>query len=188
MSFVAVKTLVQCDLQALHRVRSRYVRLRIDVLNPIRGLLLERGIVMAQRTAPLRKALRTILADRPPRILGPDSFSGIERNFDVGRGRADIARRGEVRAVVGEHGVDLVGHGRDQMPRKFSATQRVAFSYARRRRTWRRDQATNRRSRAAGRFGLDTEPCAAKSIMSTKASICTRRIVPANVIVDAHWQ
>jgi transposase len=73
MSFVAVKTAEQCDLQALHRVRSRLVRLRTGVINQIRGLLLERGVVMGQRTAPLRKALPMILADPPshisPRIL-----------------------------------------------------------------------------------------------------------------------
>src|SRR5690606_3464626 len=65
MSFVAVKTEEQCDLQALHRVRSRLVRLRTDVINQIRGLLLERDVVMAQRTAPLRKALPAILSDPP---------------------------------------------------------------------------------------------------------------------------
>ena len=73
MSFVAVKSAEQCDLQALHRVRSRLVRLRTGTINQIRGLLLERGIVMGQRTSPLRKALPAILADPPkhvsPRIL-----------------------------------------------------------------------------------------------------------------------
>ena len=63
MNFVAVKTPEQCDLQALHRVRSRLVRLRTGVINQIRGLLLERGIVVAQRPVPLRKALTDILAD-----------------------------------------------------------------------------------------------------------------------------
>ena len=63
MNFVAVKTPEQCDLQALHRVRSRLVRLRTGVINQIRGLLLERGVVVAQRPVPLRKALTDILAD-----------------------------------------------------------------------------------------------------------------------------
>ena len=63
MNFVAVKTPEQCDLQALHRVRSRLVRLRTGVINQIRGLLLERGVVVVQRPAPLRKALTDILAD-----------------------------------------------------------------------------------------------------------------------------
>ena len=68
MNFVAVKTAEQCDLQALHRVRSRLVRLRTGVINQIRGLLLERGVVIAQGTAPLRKALPMILADPPGHI------------------------------------------------------------------------------------------------------------------------
>jgi transposase len=70
MSFVAVKTAEQCDLQALHRVRSRLVRLRTGTINQIRGLLQERGIVIGQRTSPLRKALPAILAD-PPNHLSP---------------------------------------------------------------------------------------------------------------------
>lgn len=70
MSFVAVKTAEQCDLQAIHRVRSRLVRLRTGAINQIRGLLLERGVVIGQRTAPLRKALPVILAD-PPKHLSP---------------------------------------------------------------------------------------------------------------------
>lgn len=70
MSFVAVKSAEQCDLQALHRVRSRLVRLRTGTINQIRGLLLERGIVMGQRTSPLRKALPAILAD-PPKHVSP---------------------------------------------------------------------------------------------------------------------
>ena len=64
MSFVAIKSTEQCDLQALHRVRSRLVRLRTGTINQIRGLLLERGITIGQRTAPLRKALPQILAER----------------------------------------------------------------------------------------------------------------------------
>ena len=69
MSFVAVKTAEQCDLQALHRVRSRIVRLRTGAINQIRGLLLECGVVIGQRTAPLRKALPVILD--PPKHLSP---------------------------------------------------------------------------------------------------------------------
>jgi transposase len=36
MSFVVVKTAEHCDLQALHRVRSRLVRLRTGAINQIR--------------------------------------------------------------------------------------------------------------------------------------------------------
>ncbi len=73
MSFVAVKSVEYCDLQALHRVRSRLVRLRTGSFNQIRGPVLKRGITIAQTTAPLRKALPQIPADSPshlsPRML-----------------------------------------------------------------------------------------------------------------------
>lgn len=52
MSFVAVKTAEQCDLQALHRVRSRLVRLRTGAINQIRGLLLERDYHCSKNGSP----------------------------------------------------------------------------------------------------------------------------------------
>jgi transposase len=61
MRFVAIKTPEQMDLLALHRVRSRLVRLRTGVINQIRGFLIERGIAVRQRPAPLSKALSDIL-------------------------------------------------------------------------------------------------------------------------------
>ena len=62
MNFVTIKTLEQMDLLALHRVRSRLVGLRTGVINQIRGFLIERGITVRQRPAPLRKALSGILS------------------------------------------------------------------------------------------------------------------------------
>jgi transposase len=73
MHFVAIKTPEQMDLLALHKVRSRLVRQRTGTINQIRGFLIERGITVQQRPAPLRKALIDILACRStalsPRIL-----------------------------------------------------------------------------------------------------------------------
>ncbi len=48
MCFVSIKTAEQMDLLALHRVRSRLVRLRTGVINQIRGFLIERGIAVRQ--------------------------------------------------------------------------------------------------------------------------------------------
>ena len=56
MSFVAIKTPEQMDLLALHRVRSRLVSQRTGVTHQIRGLLLERGIIVRQGLAPLRQS------------------------------------------------------------------------------------------------------------------------------------
>jgi len=68
MSFVTIKTPAQMDLLALHRVRSRLVSLRTGVINQIRGFLIERGIAVRQRPAPLRKALYDLLSSNPPSL------------------------------------------------------------------------------------------------------------------------
>ena len=44
MRFVPIKTDDQLDLQALHRVRDRWVARRTAVMNQLRGFLLERGL------------------------------------------------------------------------------------------------------------------------------------------------
>jgi transposase len=57
MRFVPRKSLLQQDLQALHRVRSRLVKERTALVNQIRGLLGEYGIVVAKGIQKLRKSL-----------------------------------------------------------------------------------------------------------------------------------
>jgi transposase len=49
--FVPPKSNEQLDLQALNRVQSRLVGQRTAVINPIRGLLLQRGIIV--RPSPI---------------------------------------------------------------------------------------------------------------------------------------
>jgi transposase len=46
MKFVATKTADQLDLQALHRVRERFVGQRTGIINQIRAFMLERGIAV----------------------------------------------------------------------------------------------------------------------------------------------
>src|SRR5258706_320455 len=62
MKFVAIKTVEQLDLQALHRVRERLVCQRTSVINQIRAFLLERGIAVRQGLRALRAELPIILA------------------------------------------------------------------------------------------------------------------------------
>jgi transposase len=52
MRFVPVKTAEQQAGQSLHRIRSRLIRARTALLNEIRGLLGEFGLVIAQRGGP----------------------------------------------------------------------------------------------------------------------------------------
>src|SRR5262249_4349752 len=70
MNFVAIKTPEQSDLLSLHRVRSRLVRQRTEIINQIRGFLIERGITVRQGPRPLRKVLPEVLAS-PPEALSP---------------------------------------------------------------------------------------------------------------------
>ena len=64
MKFVATKTVNQLDLQALHRVRERFVGQRTRIINQIRAFLLERGIAVRQGPRFLRTELPGILATR----------------------------------------------------------------------------------------------------------------------------
>ena len=50
--------------------------------------------------------------------MRPDEFPGLDRGSDLRCGGCGVARRGEMRAVVGEHRVDLVGECRDEMAEK----------------------------------------------------------------------
>ena len=61
--FVAVKTVEQQDIQAIHRMRSLAVERRTAQVNQVRGLLLEYGIEIPQGRAALMRCLPEILED-----------------------------------------------------------------------------------------------------------------------------
>lgn len=63
MRFVAIKTIEQQDIQAMHRIRSELVQQRTAKVNQIRGLLAEYGIVVERSVEKLRKALPLLLED-----------------------------------------------------------------------------------------------------------------------------
>src|SRR6476620_10715534 len=77
MKFVATKTADQLDLQALHRVRERFVSQRTGIINQIRAFLLERGIAVRQGLRFLRVELPRLLAT-PPDVLSPRMVGVIE--------------------------------------------------------------------------------------------------------------
>jgi transposase len=70
MRFVPIKTDEQLDLQALHRVRDRWVARRTAIMNQMRGFLLERRITMRKETSHLASHLLIIFGE------GNCSFSG----------------------------------------------------------------------------------------------------------------
>jgi transposase len=58
---VPIKTPAQQDLLALHRVRERRKKARVALVNPIRGLLAERGLVCGRGLKPLRELIQRLL-------------------------------------------------------------------------------------------------------------------------------
>ena len=79
MRFVAAKNIEQQDIQAIHRIRSRLIKNRTAVVNQIRGLLAEYGIVIAQGITKVRKELPCILEDAENElsILGRELFADL---------------------------------------------------------------------------------------------------------------
>ena len=62
MRFVALKSEEQLDMQTLHRARDRLVKERTSLMNQLRALLLERGIVIPQGRAKLRLRIEALIA------------------------------------------------------------------------------------------------------------------------------
>src|SRR6267143_5561076 len=71
MRFVALKSEAQLDVQVLHRVRDRLVGQRTSLMNQIRSILLERGIVVAQGRRKLLDALEALPLDNDNGAVGP---------------------------------------------------------------------------------------------------------------------
>jgi transposase len=63
MRFVQPKSLEQQDLQSAHRVRQGLMTQRTAVINRLRGMLNEYGIVMARRPGTVRRELPEILGN-----------------------------------------------------------------------------------------------------------------------------
>lgn len=71
MRFVAVKTVAQQDIQAVHRVRSGLISQRTAKANQIRGLVSEYGLVAPKEMGQLRAALPCWLEDAENGLSGP---------------------------------------------------------------------------------------------------------------------
>jgi transposase len=63
MRFVGMASEAQQTVQALHRVRSRYLDNRTALVNQTRGILLEYGVAIPKGVASVRKALPLLLAE-----------------------------------------------------------------------------------------------------------------------------
>jgi transposase len=75
MRFVPAKSTDQLAIQAVHRIRRRLVADRVRLVNQIRGLLSEHGIVIARDISQLRRSLAVIVGN------GDDGLSGMVRSL-----------------------------------------------------------------------------------------------------------
>lgn len=87
--FVAIKTVEEHDMQAIHRMRSQCLRDRTALSNSVRGLLSEYGISIAKGIAVLRREIPSILED---------ADNGLSMRF-----RNLLARRYEQLVELDEH-------------------------------------------------------------------------------------
>lgn len=63
MRFVPLKSEEQLDILAVHRVRQRLVGNKIALINQMRGLLAERGLIIAREVASVHRRVPELLED-----------------------------------------------------------------------------------------------------------------------------
>ena len=63
MNYVPIKQVEQQDIQSIHRIRTRIVKNRTALINEIRGLCLEYGIVLASGTTRVKRSLCVAIDD-----------------------------------------------------------------------------------------------------------------------------
>jgi transposase len=91
MRFVSLKSEAQLDLQILHRVRERLVDARTALINQLRAVLLERGIILPKGRINLMRRLEDLMAGDPTisarasKLLEDlrDEWSGLDRRIKV---------------------------------------------------------------------------------------------------------
>lgn len=84
MRFVPAKSIEQQDIQSLHRIRERLIKERTALVNEIRGLLAEYGIVIKKGINAVRKALPLHLEDASNELtlLGRETFQSLYEEID----------------------------------------------------------------------------------------------------------
>lgn len=123
MRFVTLKSEAQLDLQILHRARERLVRSRTMLINQLRAILLERGIILPQGRNILMRRLNELMAagalpisERTQRLLADlreewarlddgikaydDEFKAITRQDEAARRLATIPGVGAINATA----------------------------------------------------------------------------------------
>lgn len=107
---VAVKTIEEQDIQALHRIRSQCKRDRTALVNSVRGLLSEYGITITKGIRSIRRAIPELLED---------ADNGLSDYF-----RELLARRYDQLIELDGH-IEFYTHKLEQLARQDEACQRL---------------------------------------------------------------
>lgn len=83
MRFVPVKTTEQQDLQMLHRTRARLITQRTGLINHVRGLLGEYGVVIPLGAFRFRKDVRNAVAEAKLSDLAKQNFNALIVEFEA---------------------------------------------------------------------------------------------------------
>lgn len=92
MRFVPIKHVEQQDIQCVHRIRQRLITKRTALVNQIRGLLAEYGIIIPEGMAQVRKKLLEIIGNMNNELtsLTRDLFSELYDEFLALQKRIDM--------------------------------------------------------------------------------------------------
>lgn len=103
---VPIKSADQLDIQTLHRVRERLVQHRTAIINEIRGLLLEYGIVCAKGVTRFLVWLREEFAERIAALspLAQEIFHAPRDEFRALEERLFLINK-RIKAIYSEHPV-----------------------------------------------------------------------------------
>ncbi|QEL26861.1 IS110 family transposase (plasmid) [Bosea sp. F3-2] len=89
MRFVPVKTEEQQDLQSRHRVRDRLVVQRTSLINHLRGLLAEYGLIYPKGAALLLSRVRGGLAEARVSAMARETFEALLDELESLEGRIE---------------------------------------------------------------------------------------------------
>jgi transposase len=78
MRFVELKSEDQLDMQTLHRARDRLVGERTALINQLRAILMERGIIVPQGRRKLEQELIALIDEKQGSGLSPRVMKLIE--------------------------------------------------------------------------------------------------------------
>lgn len=104
MRFVPVKNVEQQDMQMLHQVREGMMKDRVALINRIRGLLSEYGIVIPKQVSNLRCELPGILeeAENGLSVIAREAFKNLYDDLGAQEERLAVIER-SIRALGKAH-------------------------------------------------------------------------------------